>query len=64
MIRGKKGEYIWEKQDQDLMLKLIEENASMTKLEIEFKCSHPIILKELKRMGFEGLRDARRVLKG
>ena len=64
MIRGKKGEYIWEKQDQDLLLKLIEGNASMTSLEIEFKCSHPIILKELKRMGFEGLRDARKVMRG
>jgi hypothetical protein len=54
--------YIWTKELDNELLEAITNGKSPIQLEVTMKMSYKTIRRRIKEMGFDGLRDARRVM--
>lgn len=57
------GKHSWTEQHDKILIKALKEGCDKIQLENRVQKSYVTILNRLKDMGFEGIRDARRVLK-
>jgi hypothetical protein len=62
MINRGRPKYIWTKELDNMLLSSIEHYKIQVELVKIFNTSWPTIDRRLKHMGFDGLKDARKVL--
>lgn len=54
----------WKAENDKRLLELIEQKANYMQLELAFGVSKELIRQRILGMGFEGLKDAQRVMRG
>ena len=62
MYKWWKRKVEWDKQLDDKLLKEISEGKKILEISTSLKCSSFAIQQRIKEMGFDGLKDARKVM--